>query len=194
MHIPGMKVIVPSTPRDGKGLLTSAIFDEDPCLFVETIRLQGQKGLVPIDPGFPIPLGQADVKRPGSDVTLISYGRSVLESLAAGADAGRAGRQRRGHRPAHARAARRRHHGRVGAPHRARGGRARRGPVRGPGAEIVAALQAECFGDLAAPIERVAARFVPTPAAASLEAQIYPSAARIVEAALRTLEKASAGG
>jgi len=44
MHIPGMKVIVPSTPRDGKGLLTSAIFDEDPCLFVETIRLQGQKG------------------------------------------------------------------------------------------------------------------------------------------------------
>ena len=80
MHIPGMKVIVPSTPRDGKGLLTSAIFDEDPCLFVETIRLQGQKGLVPTDPGFSIPLGQADVKRPGSDISLISYGRSVLES------------------------------------------------------------------------------------------------------------------
>ena len=83
MHIPGMKVIVPSTPRDGKGLLTSAIFDEDPCLFVETIRLQGQKGLVPTDPGFSIPLGQADIKRPGTDVTLISYGRSVHESLAA---------------------------------------------------------------------------------------------------------------
>ncbi len=83
MHIPGMKVIVPSTPRDGKGLLASAIFDEDPCLFVETIRLQAQKGLVPIDPGFRIPLGQADIKRPGSDVTLISYGRSVIESLAA---------------------------------------------------------------------------------------------------------------
>jgi len=76
-------VIVPSTPRDGKGLLASAIFDEDPCLFVETIRLQAKKGLVPTDPGFAIPLGQADVKRPGSDVTLISYGRSVLESLAA---------------------------------------------------------------------------------------------------------------
>ena len=89
MHIPGMKVIVPSTPRDGKGLLTSAIFDEDPCLFVETIRLQGQKGTVPIDPGFAIPLGQADVKRPGTDVTLISYGRSVLESLAAAEDAAR---------------------------------------------------------------------------------------------------------
>src|SRR4029077_13649331 len=74
MHIPGMKVIVPSTPRDGKGLLTSAIFDEDPCLFVETIRLQGQKGLVPTDPGFSIPLGLADIKRPGTDVTIISYG------------------------------------------------------------------------------------------------------------------------
>ncbi len=64
----------------------------------------------------------------------------------------------------------------------------------GPGAEIVAVLQAECFGDLAAPIERVAARFVPTPAAPTLEAQIYPSAARVVEAVARTLEKADAGG
>src|SRR6201988_2610856 len=83
MHIPGMKVIVPSTPRDGKGLLTSAIFDEDPCLFVETVRLQSKKGPVPVDPGFRIPLGQADVKRPGSDVTLISYGRRVPDALAA---------------------------------------------------------------------------------------------------------------
>ena len=195
MHIPGMKVIVPSTPRDGKGLLTSAIFDEDPCLFVETIRLQGQKGLVPTDPGFAIPLGQADIKRPGSDVTLISYGRSVLESLAAAKTLAGTGSQRRGRRPAHARAARRRRpsSSRSAAP----GGRwscttRSNSPV--PGAEIVATLQAECFSDLAAPIERVGARFVPTPAAAALEAQIYPSAARIVEAALRTLEKAGARG
>src|ERR1700732_2470718 len=83
MHIPGMKVIVPSTPRDGKGLLASAIFDEDPCLFVETIRLQGKKGLVPVDPGFRIPLGQADIKRSGTDVSLISYGRAVHDALAA---------------------------------------------------------------------------------------------------------------
>ncbi len=130
MHIPGMKVIVPSTPRDGKGLLTSAIFDEDPCLFVETIRLQGQKGLVPTDPGFSIPLGQADIKRPGSDISLISYGRSVLESSGRGGDVGGARCQRRGRRHAHTRAAGRRHHGRVGASHRARGGRARRGPIR----------------------------------------------------------------
>ena len=130
MHIPGMKVIVPSTPRDGKGLLTSAIFDEDPCLFVETIRLQGQKGLVPTDPGFSIPLGQADIKRPGSDISLISYGRSVLECTGRGGDIGGARRQRRGHRPSHAGAAGCRHHRGVGAPHEARGGRARRGPIR----------------------------------------------------------------
>ena len=64
----------------------------------------------------------------------------------------------------------------------------------GPGAEIVATLQAECFGELEAPIDRVAARFIPTPAAAALEAQIYPSAARVVEAAQRTLSKAGARG
>ena len=85
MHIPGLKVIVPATPRDAKGLLTSAIFDEDPCLVLETIRLQGQRGPVPLDPGFSIPLGQAEVKRPGTDVTLVTYGRGLLESLAAAA-------------------------------------------------------------------------------------------------------------
>src|SRR6201986_1401570 len=83
MHIPGMKVIVPSTPRDGKGLLTSAIFDPDPCLFVETVRLQSKKGPVPVEPGFSIPLGLADIKRAGTDVSLVSYGRPVHDALAA---------------------------------------------------------------------------------------------------------------
>jgi acetoin:2,6-dichlorophenolindophenol oxidoreductase subunit beta len=64
----------------------------------------------------------------------------------------------------------------------------------GPGAEIVATLQSECFSDLAAPIERVAARFVPTPAAAALESTIYPSSARVVAAAQRTLDRAGVDG
>ena len=85
MHIPGLKVIVPATPRDAKGLLSSAIFDEDPCLVLETIRLQGQRGPVPLDPSFSIPLGQAEIKRPGTDVTLVTYGRGLLESLNAAA-------------------------------------------------------------------------------------------------------------
>jgi pyruvate dehydrogenase E1 component beta subunit len=62
----------------------------------------------------------------------------------------------------------------------------------GPGAEIVATLHAECFAELVAPIERVGARFVPTPAAAALEAQIYPSPARIVAAVHRTLDQSKA--
>ena len=193
MHIPGMKVIVPSTPRDGKGLLASAIFDEDPCLFVETIRLQAQKGSVPTDPGFRIPLGQADVKRPGSDVTLVSYGRSVLESLAAAQTLDEQGISAevidlRTLVPldVDTMVESVRRTGRAVVVHDAV-------QFAGPGAEVVAVLQAECFGALAAPIERVAARFIPTPAAAALEAQIYPSAARIVEAVQRAFDKAGAG-
>ena len=55
MHIPGLKVIVPSTPRDAKGLLTSAIFDPDPCVFMETVLTYGARGPVPDDPGFSDP-------------------------------------------------------------------------------------------------------------------------------------------
>jgi len=64
----------------------------------------------------------------------------------------------------------------------------------GPGAEVAAILQAELFGELVAPVERVGARFVPNPAAAALEAQVYPSPARVVAAAQRTLAKAGARG
>ena len=64
----------------------------------------------------------------------------------------------------------------------------------GPGAEIAAILQSELFGELVAPVERVGARFVPSPAAAALEAQVYPSPARIVAAAQRTLSRAGAHG
>ena len=70
MHTPGLKVIVPSSPRDAKGLLTSAIFDEDPCIFVETVRLWAQRGMVPTNPAFSIPLGEAEVKRWSEHVQL----------------------------------------------------------------------------------------------------------------------------
>jgi pyruvate/2-oxoglutarate/acetoin dehydrogenase E1 component len=192
MHIPGMKVIVPSTPRDGKGLLTSAIFDEDPCLFVETIRLQGQKGLVPTDPGFSIPLGQADIKRPGTDVSIISYGRSVLDSLAAAATLGEQGVNAevvdlRTLVPLDVETM-------VESVRRTRRAVVVHDAVQfaGPGAEIAATLQSECFGQLVAPVERVGARFVPTPAAAALEAQVYPSPVRIVVAVQRTLQASAA--
>nr|BFE38088.1 alpha-ketoacid dehydrogenase subunit beta [Actinomadura rugatobispora] len=194
MHIPGLKVIVPSTPRDGKGLLTSAIFDDDPCVFVETIRLQGRRGMVPVDPEFAIPLGEAEVKRPGTDVTLIGYGRGVVEMLdaAAALEAGDVSAEVLDLRtlvpldvPAMVESV----------------GRTRRAVVvhdavrfAGPGAEIAAILHRELFDVLEAPVERVGARFVPNPAPPALESQIYPSADRVVAAAERTLAPAARAG
>jgi pyruvate/2-oxoglutarate/acetoin dehydrogenase E1 component len=188
MHIPGMKVVVPASPRDGKGLLTSAIFDPDPCLFVETIRLQSLRGPVPTDPGFSIPLGQADIKRPGSDVTLIGYGRGVVEAMGAAATLEKDGVDAEVldlrtlvplDVPAMLESVRRTK--RAVVVHDA---------VRfaGPGAEIAATLQEELFGELAAPVGRVGARFVPNPAAASLESEIYPSAPRIADEVRRALD------
>src|SRR3990172_1961932 len=72
-HVPGLKVVRPSTPADAKGLLKSAIRDENPVIFIEAETLYGMKGEVPDDPEFLIPLGQAAVRREGSDVTVIAY-------------------------------------------------------------------------------------------------------------------------
>ncbi len=80
---PGIKVVVPSTPADAKGLLKSAIRDNDPVMFLENTILYGEKGEVSDDPEFLIPLGVADVKREGSDLTIVTYGRCVLHSLKA---------------------------------------------------------------------------------------------------------------
>jgi pyruvate dehydrogenase E1 component beta subunit len=79
---PGVKVVVPSTPYDAKGLLKSAIRDNDPVMFLENTILYGDKGEVPAD-DYLIPLGKADVKREGTDLTIITYGRPVILSLAA---------------------------------------------------------------------------------------------------------------
>jgi pyruvate dehydrogenase E1 component beta subunit len=79
---PGVKVVVPSTPYDAKGLLKSAIRDNDPVFFLENTILYGDKGEVPTEE-YVIPLGKADVKRAGTDLTIVTYGRSVLHSLAA---------------------------------------------------------------------------------------------------------------
>jgi len=83
-HHPGVKVVVPSTAYDAKGLLKSAIRDNDPVFYLENTLLYGEKGEVPAAE-YLIPLGLADVKRPGTDLTIVTYGRCVLHSLAAAA-------------------------------------------------------------------------------------------------------------
>ena len=81
-HIPGLKVVMPATPRDAKGLLKSAIRDDDPVIFIEHKQLYMTDGDVP-EEDYVIPLGEAEVKRPGSDLTLVAWSHMTLKSLQA---------------------------------------------------------------------------------------------------------------
>src|SRR6478752_5112131 len=81
-NTPGLKVVVPSNPADAKGLLKSAIRDNDPVIFMESELMYGDKGEVPTEE-YLIPIGSADVKRSGTDVTLVSFGKIMKVTLAA---------------------------------------------------------------------------------------------------------------
>jgi 2-oxoisovalerate dehydrogenase E1 component len=81
-HFPGIYVVMPSTPYDAKGLLKAAIRDDNPVMFIEHKMLYGVKGPVP-EQDYVIPLGVADIKRPGKDITLVTYSRMVHRSLEA---------------------------------------------------------------------------------------------------------------
>ena len=79
-YFPGLKVVMPSTPADAKGLLKTSIRDDDPVIFIEQERMYGIKGEVPEDPEFTIPLGVADLKRQGTDATIVA--RSLMVPVA----------------------------------------------------------------------------------------------------------------
>lgn len=81
-HIPGLKVVMPATPADAKGLLKSAIRDDNPVIFIEGEMLYNQKGSVP-DEEYVTPIGKADVKRAGKDVTIICHSKTVAPALSA---------------------------------------------------------------------------------------------------------------
>ena len=82
-YFPGLKVVMPSTPADAKGLLKSAIRDDDPVIFIEQERMYGIKGEVPDDADFTIPLGVADIKREGTDATIVARSLMVPAALKA---------------------------------------------------------------------------------------------------------------
>src|SRR5690606_21761751 len=81
-NTPGLKVVVPSNPADAKGLLKSAIRDNDPVIFMESEQMYGDKGEVP-EGEYLIPLGVADIKRKGKDVTIVSFGKIIKEAYKA---------------------------------------------------------------------------------------------------------------
>jgi pyruvate dehydrogenase E1 component beta subunit len=84
-NTPGLKVVVPYTPKDAKGLLKSAIRDDDPVIFMESEMMYGDKGEVPTEE-YLIPIGQADIKRAGTDVTIVSFGKIMKVALTAAAE------------------------------------------------------------------------------------------------------------
>ena len=84
-NTPGLKVVVPSNPYDAKGLLKTAIRDDDPIIFMESEVMYGDKGEVP-EEEYLIPIGVADIKRPGTDVTIVSFGKIMKVALAAAAE------------------------------------------------------------------------------------------------------------
>src|SRR5262249_23210099 len=82
-QIPGLKVLAPATPADAKGLLKTAIRDDDPVLFMESETLYNVKGEVPDDPDFTVPMGVASIAREGTDVTIVAWSRIVHVALEA---------------------------------------------------------------------------------------------------------------
>lgn len=185
-HVPGLKVVCPSTPGDAYGLLRSAIEDDDPVVFIEHKALYGAKG--PVDVEARIPIGQAHVARAGTDATIVTYGATVAVSLAASAELEKQGVQvevidLRSLQPWDANTV----FASIAKTHRAI---VVHEAVQafGIGAEIAARIADDAFDELDAPVVRVGAPFMPVPFAKSLEAGYVVTVEKIVKAVRRTLE------
>ena len=181
-HVAGLKVVMPSTPADAKGLLTSAIRDDDPVMFIEHKLLYRTKGVVPVGEHV-VPLGRADVKRAGRDLTIVTWSREVLFALEAATKLAADGIEAEVidvrslvplDRDTILSSARRTH--RVLVVHEA----IRRG---GYGGEIAAIVAEEAFADLKTPPRRLAGVDTPIPYAQHLEKTVVPQVEDIVKAA-----------
>jgi pyruvate dehydrogenase E1 component beta subunit len=188
VHTPGLKVVVPSEPADVKGLLKSAIRDDDPVVFFQHKSLFAQRGPVPPEPYY-IPLGVADIKRPGADITLITYSRMTyrcLEAAQALADTGIDAEviDLRTLKPldfnciaqsvGKTRCAMIVHEACL---------------TGGFGGEIAARIGEELFDCLAAPVARIGAKDVPMPFSPVMEDFVVPQVADIVACAEKTMKR-----
>jgi pyruvate dehydrogenase E1 component beta subunit len=186
-HFPGLKVCTPATPADAKGLLKAAIRDDDPVVFMEGELLYALKGDVPDEEDFVIPLGVADVKREGSDVSIITHGKMVHVSLQAAQMMEKDGISAevvdlRSLRPLDVEAILRSIHKTNRVVYVEEGW-----PYVGIGAQIVDIIQDEAFDYLDAPVGRVTQADIPMPYAKQLEKMAKPSAERIIAACEKVL-------
>ncbi len=189
-HVPGLKVVIPSTPYDAKGLLKASIRDNNPVVFLEQKLLYRQKGLVPeIEDEYIIPLGKADIKKEGTDVSIITYGRMVDRCLLVADQMA----QEKGLSievvdirtliplDKEAIIASAKKTGRVLVVHEAC-------QTGGFGAELVATIaDSEAFFYLDAPIKRLGGLDVPIPYNPTLEAQVVPTEEKIRTAIMALL-------
>src|SRR5213592_2386052 len=186
VHIPGLKVVFPSTPTGVRGLLWSSIYDDNPVIFFEHRTLYGLKEDVP-DELEPIPLGKARVHREGEDVTVIATGRMVHESLKAADEAEKQGVSVEVVDPRtlqpldeDALVASVKKTNRAVVAHEAV-------TRMGFGAEVAAVIQHGAFDWLDAPVERVGARFTPLPFAPVMEQFVVPNSEDVLAAIKRTV-------
>ncbi|WP_437300835.1 pyruvate dehydrogenase complex E1 component subunit beta [Sorangium sp. So ce426] len=188
-HVPGLKVLAPAMPADAKGLLKSAIRDDNPVLFMESETLYGVKGEVPDDPDFIVPLGVASIVREGTDVSIIAWSRMVHVALEAAVELEKEGISAeivdlRSLRPLDEETIVQS----VTKTHRAVV--AHEGwPYGGVGAEIADRIQRLAFDELDAPVLRATTLDVPMPYNARLEQYVIPQASRIIENVHRVLYK-----
>ncbi|HKP38664.1 MAG TPA: pyruvate dehydrogenase complex E1 component subunit beta [Pyrinomonadaceae bacterium] len=181
-YFPGLKVVMPSTPADAKGLLKSSIRDDDPVIFIEQERMYGMKGEVPEDEDFTIPLGVADVKREGSDATIIARSLMVPTALKAAEELEKDGVScevidPRTIRPLDIKTIIEsvKKTNRVVIAEESH-------PFCGVSAEISAEIHEQAFDYLDAPVKRVSGADVPMPYAKNLERLAIPDVEQIVAA------------
>jgi len=188
MHSPGMTIICPTTPYDAKGLLKSAIRSDNPILFCEHKQLYQTKGEVP-EGDYTIPIGVADVKRPGKDVTLIAVGLMVRRALEAAEMLEKEGISVEVIDPRTLvpfdketvfNSIRKTHHVVIAEESN---------KTAGIGAELAAMMQEEMYDELDGPIGRVAALDIPMPYNITLEKHVIPDAARIAQAVRAQVER-----
>jgi pyruvate/2-oxoglutarate/acetoin dehydrogenase E1 component len=195
LHVPGLLVAVPATAADAKGLLKSAIREENPVIFIEHEALYGVRGEVPDDEEYLVPFGQARVAREGSDVTIVGISRMALtceraaETLAAEHHVEAEVIDPRTLRPldldtilASVRRTNRCVIVEEGWPH------------GGVGANLAALIGEQAFDHLDAPVERVTGADVPMPYSKPLEDIAYPHEPQVIRAALATLNRARPSG
>jgi len=188
VHVPGLKVVFPSTPEDVRGLLWSSIYEDNPIVFFEHRTLYGIKGEVP-DEIEPIEIGKARIHREGEDVTVVATGRLVHESIKAAEQAAEEGISVEVFDPRtlqpldeDALIASVKKTNRAVVAHEAV-------TRMGWGAEVAAIVQEKAFDYLDAPVARVGAKFTPIPFAPVMEEWVVPHAKDVLAAIKKTVGK-----